>query len=89
MENKKVPQIPRRNKYNFINIHNNNYLNLSFETDLEAVKARTAACTYASLHKLKFVTKVKDKTLEVWKVGEKESEKKGESEDEAASGLWS
>ena len=71
MKNVQIPAIPyRKNKYNFNKLDSNNsYIKLSFDDEAQAIKARTAACTYASLHKIKFVTRITDKVnLEVWRV---------------------
>ena len=70
MENSKLPPVPKRGKYNFNKLDSNNsYIKLSFDDEAQAIKARTAACTYASLHKIKFVTRITDKVnLEVWRV---------------------
>ena len=70
MENSKLPPVPKRGKYNFNKLDSNNsYIKLSFDDEAQALKARTAACTYASLHKIKFVTRITDKVnLEVWRV---------------------
>jgi len=70
MENSKLPPVPKRGKYNFNKLDSNNsYIKLSFDDEAQAIKARIAACTYASLHKIKFVTRITDKVnLEVWRV---------------------
>ena len=70
MGNFKIPAAPKRNKYNFNKLDTiDSYIKLSFDDEAQALKARTAACTYASLHNMKFVTRITDKVnLEVWRV---------------------
>jgi len=67
MENSNIPDVPKRNKYPFKDMEIGDYVKIKFDSDGDAMKARIAAVSYASVHKIKFTTRRIGNTLEVWR----------------------